>query len=201
MTALNDVRSAASGTITQPDPAPEWPDLEDAKKFYLLGHEPTEPTVVLSGDVYWPVVQSKGYRRVRVYWGQGPLDRLTDVLASELGRLRALRYGWDGGSARPTTPKALYAAMRVLSVLLDEESEPPQFFPLVDGGIQLQWYANDQVEIEIDNSGEAYVLATAANGEEFEGVLDPSGPSDLVSAIAMLVKNLSADVAAERRLP
>src|SRR5260370_12782284 len=130
----------------------------------------------------------------------GRLARLLDWVARELTLLRGLRPGWDGHRAKPISREALYSAVVVLAVILDENSEPPQFFPLPDGGIQFEWYADDQIEIEIDGAGEAHVLATATNGEVVaEGSFDPHGPSDLAATIAMLVKNFSAHVAAERQ--
>jgi hypothetical protein len=85
----------------------------------------------------------------------------------------------------------VYATAQVLVKLIDGHSQVPQFFPLPDGGIQVEWYGNDEIEIDVDGSGEAYAIATS-NGEVVaEGVLEQSGPSDLASVIAVLVKGLS----------
>jgi hypothetical protein len=140
---------------------------------------------------------------VPVYYGFQPVssnvDQLAHSLTKELVRLRALRQGWDGRNAKPITPEAIYGTILVLNALLDGNSEPPQFFPLSEGGIQVEWCGHDEVEIAIDGSGEAHVLATAENGDVIaEGILDPIGPSDLVATTAAIVKNLSASIAAER---
>jgi hypothetical protein len=72
----------------------------------------------------------------------------------------------------------LIATIQVLARLLDEESAAPQFFPLPDGGVQLEWLvAGNSVVIEIDARGEAYVLATTEKDSVVvEGVY---GPEDL----------------------
>jgi len=57
---------------------------------------------------------------------------------------------------KPVTREAVYATARVLANLLDRHSQIPQFFPLPDGGIQVEWYADNQIEIDVDGSGEAY---------------------------------------------
>lgn len=101
-----------------------------------------------------------------------------ELTERELNRLIALGEGWDGGRGRSTTKQALIATIQVLARLLDEESAAPQFFPLPDGGVQLEWLvAGNSVVIEIDARGEAYVLATTEKDSVVvEGVY---GPEDL----------------------
>jgi hypothetical protein len=130
-------------------------------------------------------------------------DRLAALLnsvARELVRLRELRPGWDGRQAQPITPRALYTTVRVLAAVLDELSEPPQFFPLPDGGIQIEWYADDEIEIHVDADGKAYVLATTASGDTLvEGPFDPQAPGQIVPDVAKYLKEFSARVVEERQ--
>jgi hypothetical protein len=206
MTLLDDRRPAASGTTSPLEPPPRLPDLEDAKRFYLSGYG-SSATWIGAGGMAWGGGRwwgSEDVMRPPIYYGyqqvSGGLDRLAYVLVQELTRLQGLRRGWDGRNARQITPQAVDATVWVLSALLDGDSEPPQFFPLTSGGIQIEWYGRNEVEIAIDASGEAHVLASAASGDVIaEGILDPRGPSDLVATTALLVKDLSADIAAERR--
>ena len=206
MTLLVDRQPAASGATRQPEPPPELPDVEDAKQFYLYGQGTYLCT--LTSTTPWTVSTdwwvSHAVRFHHSYYLHQPvsqrLDRLGQTLAQELARLRSLREGWDGRRARPITLEALYGTILALAALLDEESVAPQFFPLPDGGVQFEWYAEDQIEIEVDRTGEAHVLATAANGDVLaEGVFDPQPPSELAATVAQLVKNLSARVGAERQ--
>lgn len=175
MTTIDDLPLAVQATTIESTPPPELPEVEDAKIFYL---------------------RSRHLSRT-----SRALDHLSNALAKELRRLIALPVGWDGEHARPITPQALYGALRVLAAVLNEESEPPQFFPLPDGGIQMAWYAHDQAEIEIDRAGEAYAVTTNTTGEVIEGELDPlARPSELVSHLQTLIKGISIQLDEDRLL-
>jgi len=195
MTVLADRQPVASGAITQPEPPPDLPNVDDAQQFYLSG---TYAGSTAAGSWFFQTVTPGPVYYVEP--GPGGLAWVLVKVAEELSRLRQLRPRWDGHRARPITREAIDAAARVLARLLDAQSEVPQFFPLPGGGIQVEWLADDQIEIEIDGAGEAHVLATSASGNVLaEGILDPQGPSDLVATVAGLVKNLSAEVAAGRQ--
>lgn len=101
-----------------------------------------------------------------------------DLVEQELNRLIGLGDGWDGVRARVTTEQALRAVIRVLSALMGEESVPPQFFPLPDGGVQVEWLVGgNSIVIEVDAAGEAYVLATTDRDSVVaEGVLTSQDP-------------------------
>jgi hypothetical protein len=193
MTVLDDRRPVASGMTNKPEPPPELPAVDAAREFYLYGSGAV-------GTVLW-----HGHRAVGglVYYSElepDRLGRLIDWVARELTRLRELRPGWDGHRARSITEEAVNGTVRVLADVLDEESEPPQFFPLPDGGIQVEWYADDDIEVEIDATGEAHALVTAANGDTLvEGTFDPHEASDVVASVASFLKALSTRVAAERQ--
>lgn len=192
MTVLDDQRSAASGMTNKPEPPPELPAVDAARQFYLYGSGAV-------GTVVWHGHGAAG--GFAYYFGPEPdrLGRLINWVARELTRMRELRPGWDGHRAMPITEEAVNGMVRFLADVLDEESEPPQFFPLPDGGIQIEWYADDDIEIEIDGTGEAHALITAANGDTIvEGTFDPHEASDVVVKVARFLKTFSARVATER---
>lgn len=193
MTLVDDRRPKASGTTTEQAPPLELPDVYDAQQFYLLEAGAQQSAWSYHHLVPRPVC----YIEPR----SGGLGRLVAKLSGELTRLGQLHPGWDGRQAKPITQQAAYAAVGVvLTLMLDGQSEFPQFFPLPDGGIQVEWYADDQVEIAIDGRGEAHVLATAANGDVVaEGIFDPRVPSELAATTTALVKRVSAQFATERR--
>lgn len=171
----------ASGVTKRSDPPSPQPAADAAREFYLRRREVS----------LWRYVS---YSRQ---------DRPSELFAwvnGELHRLAELRPGWDGHRAKSITESALYSARLVLSAVLQEDSVPPQIFPLPDGGIQVEWYADDEIEIEIDGSGAAHVLATSASGDMVaEGVVDPHLPGATTRSVARFLKELSAKVVAERR--
>jgi hypothetical protein len=192
MTVLDNRRSVASGTWNQPEPPPELPNVDDAQQFYLFG---AEAYTAWSKQHIVPVwVSIASSRQVKI-------GRLLPEAMEELLRLRQLGPRWNGRKAPPITDKALYSAAGiVLPLMLREQAELPQFFPLPDGGIQIEWYAEDQVEIEVDASGEVYAVATASDGETIaDGILDPLVPSDLSAIITGAVVKVSEQIAAGRR--
>ena len=192
MTVLADRRSAASGTTSQPEPPPCLPNVEDAQQFYLAGSYTGSATGqsqwhnVIQGNIWY--VDSE----------PGGLAWVLERVASELTRLGQLRPGWDGRHGKRVTQEAVYATARVMINLLDRHSQVPQFFPLPDGGIQVEWYGDDEIEINVDNSGEAYVIASSNGDVVAEGILDQAGPSDLAATIAVLIKGLSTQPGVER---
>jgi hypothetical protein len=183
-----------SPAMTSPlDPPPDLRSVNEAREFYLHGM-PTS-----SGGWYQP--------NYHIEWtfSQAPestrFNALIDVVAQQLRRLRLLRPGWDGASAQPITPEAIFGAGGLLGRILDAESEPPQIFPLTDGGVQIEWYAaGDEIDIDIDSHGTVHVLATAPNGETvIEGSADPLQPSQLLDDLAKHVRSFSEWVVQERR--
>jgi hypothetical protein len=193
MTLVDDRRPVASGTTSPTDPPPVLPNVDEARRFYVAGRyvphvssfHPATP-----GTVYY------------VETGFGGLGERLDLVAAELTQMLQLRPGWDGRHAGPVTQAAVYTAGLVLLRLLAESQEVPQLFPLPSGGLQAEWYADDElgIEIEIDAAGEAYLLATAADGEVLaEGTLDAQAPSELASTAARLLGEFSGNVAARRR--
>jgi hypothetical protein len=78
---------------------------------------------------------------------------------------------------------------------------PPQIFPLADGGVQIEWYAaGDEIDIDVDRDGIVHVLATAQDGQPvIEGSADPQQPSELLNDLSEYVRGFSEWVAEERR--
>lgn len=101
-------------------------------------------------------------------------------MESEINRLLALDQGWDGDHAAPVTEDAVFAVVAVMSRLAMEFWVLPFVFPLIDGGLQLEWHADRQsVEIEVSGHGDAHVIATDESGRielnsELSGDDDPS---------------------------
>lgn len=84
----------------------------------------------------------------------------------ELQRLVDLPAGWDGHRAKPVTEAAVQAVVRVLAEVMTERTPFPQYFPLPDGGLQVEWHADGHdIEIEADARGAVYVLATQPESE------------------------------------
>jgi hypothetical protein len=118
-----------------------------------------------------------------------------DLTERELNRLIGLGEGWDGRRARATTAEALRTTIEVLAGLLAEHSPHPQFFPLPDGGIQVEWLvAGNSVVIEVDAAGEAYVLATTSRDSEVaDGLISRQTP-DLMKCVAKFLSALATSI-------
>lgn len=190
MTVLVDRHPMASGATSEPTPAPELPDIDDAQQYYLAGSNQgiaVGPVYVMGAPVY-------------IEPPPGGLALVLRKVVDELSRLGDLQSGWDGRRARRVTREAIYATAAILGRLLDRHSEAPQFFPLPGGGIQVMWCADEiEIEIEIDSSGEAQIIAEAASGEVIvEGIIDSQESPDLIRVAAGLVRRASGHVAAER---
>jgi hypothetical protein len=103
----------------------------------------------------------------------------------ELNRLWALPLHWDGRHAAQLTLAAAQGAVNMLGALLSPDGPPPQFFPLPDGGVQVEWLiADNSIEIEIEGDGSVQILAMNAAGELIaEGELtDPDSPEVVARA-------------------
>lgn len=185
---------ATSPGMTSPlDPPPDLRSANEAREFYMHGmsiasigwYQPTD-------HIGWTFSHAPKSTR---------FNALIDVVAQQLRELRLLRPGWDGESARSVTDEAIFGAAGLLGRILDAESEPPQIFPLTDGGVQIEWYAaGDEIDIDVDSHGTAHVLATTPNGETvIEGSADPHQPSQLLNDLTKHVRSFSEWVVQERR--
>jgi len=152
MTTLTEDRLAASSLPSSLTTVPRW--------------HPSRPRA-RSNDPHFLRSSSGSRGELRVYVEGANLPWwFDDYLNTELNRLFALPTGWDGFSADEVTIEAVRETVTVLAVIVNEASPAPQFFPLLDGGIQVEWHVGgDYTEIEVNGAGEAYILATRSNGE------------------------------------
>jgi hypothetical protein len=118
-------------------------------------------------------------------------------IEAELNSLCALQEGWDGHRARPISDGAIVATIQVLGALMDQTSPPPQLFPLPDGGIQAEWHvAGNKIEIEIEGTGGAYLLADRSDGSVVaEGPATREDPDGAVASAREFLRALAARLA------
>ena len=148
MTHLLD-RPIATGSTIFPSARAGWPEAQEEEEFYLR----TVPAL------------SERRLFVQLLPQDGNLRWLADYVQSEINRLLSLDKRWDGHRARPGTDEAAGSSISIVFSLCDEISLPPQFFPLPDGGVQIEWHvAGASVEIEVDSMGGAHALATDSVG-------------------------------------
>ena len=116
---------------------------------------------------------------------------------AELNALYALPERWDGHRAQPITVSAIEGAIQVLGALMDQTSPPPQLFPLPDGGIQAEWHVDgNQIEIEIEGTGDAYLLVDRADGSVVaEGAATRDDPDGAVAAAREFLRALASRLA------
>jgi hypothetical protein len=116
-----------------------------------------------------------------------------DYLSAELNRLFALPARWDGFSADEITLEAIQQLVAILVRIVGESSPAPQFFPLPDGGIQAEWHVGgNDIEVEVDAAGDAYVLATRSNDETVaDGEVGTGRDDPAIEAVATFLNELS----------
>lgn len=113
-------------------------------------------------------------------------------LSEELNRLFALPAGWDGSSSDEVTTQAVQETVAVLAAIVSEISSPPQFFPLRDGGIQVEWHVGgNNVEIEVNCAGDAYVFAERSDGEIVADGEIRRGEDEPLRVVATFLNDLS----------
>jgi hypothetical protein len=87
-----------------------------------------------------------------------------------LWELRELEHDWDGQGAEPTNPKALGAALWLVSDL-PPYSPKPRISPTVEGGIHIEWFGPGMV-LALDVEGRDAVTLFYREGEStWEGRL------------------------------
>jgi hypothetical protein len=131
---------------------------------------------------------------VRVYIQGANLPWWFDeYLNQELNRLFALPAGWDGFSSDLVTIEAIQKAVTVLVMIADETTPAPQFFPLRDGGIQVEWHVGgNDIEVEVNGVGEAYVFAARSDGEVIaDGEVGAEEQEQLLGATRTFLNELS----------
>ena len=117
-----------------------------------------------------------------------------DYLNEELNKLMALPAGWDGSSAAEVTIEAVSETLTVLASLVNEATVAPQFFPLTDGGIQVEWHVGgNDIEIEVNGAGSAHVFASRSTGETVADVEIRTNSDDMpIRMVATFLNELSA---------
>jgi hypothetical protein len=143
-------------------------------------------------------LRGRGRRQGRIVTQGQPRPLWADAAERQLNELLALEPGWDGYRAREVADAAVETTVELLDRFMDEAVEFPDLFPLNDGGIQIEWHADDvDIEIEVSPEGDAFVLATGpddallAEGELF----GPEGSHhrrDLASALHTFLARLAA---------
>lgn len=135
---------------------------------------------------------------VRVYIEGANLPWWFDeYLSQELNQLYALPAGWDGFSSDQITIEAIQAAVTTLVTIADETTPAPQFFPLRDGGIQVEWHVGgNDIEIEVNGVGVAYVFAARPDGEVIaDGEVGAEEQERLLRALKTFLNELSRRLA------
>jgi len=84
--------------------------------------------------------------------------------------------GWDGYSARPTSPALATALLNCLQIAMPVGATPPAVMPLADGGLQAEWHRNGMTLEIVVASGEepSYYFWDPATGQEAEGLFEES---------------------------
>lgn len=137
-------------------------------------------------DFYQHGLREPPGRYVKIHAGDEWGDPLARYLEEQFNELLRLRPGWDGGRAREVTVDAVGAALRLL-FSLNLGGLPPQIFPLVDGGVQMEWHAaRRSLAIEVDAAGDCHGLAVDEHGAEIFNdaiAIEPRPEVDNVDAI------------------
>ena len=183
MTTVVDDQLKTSGLTRRPVPAPRLPTLDPAELFYQRDlNAPPDRTIS---------IQVTG----------GPRPWFVGYVEQKLNEFLRLPKGWDGRKAESVTIDAVETVVALLGVLTDPTSAPPQLFPLPDGGIELGWRAaGDELEIEVDSTGDTHVLAVTAEDETIaEGPLDPLHLDVQMANARAFLDRLSRRVSAAHR--
>ena len=182
MTQLLDGPIAPGATL-YPQAGRDRVDTQDAEDFYL------QPGL------------SVPKRQIFIQLGaaQGNLRWLADHVQTEVNAILALGEGWDGHRAKPITDEAAGSTISLVFALCDDLSLPPQFFPLPDGGVQIEWHVGGEaVEVEIDGSGDAHALVIDDSGAVIvDSALEPDASESLLPVQAV-VRRLSIRAASGR---
>lgn len=182
MTQLLD-RPIAPGATLYPQAGRDRVERQDAEDFYLQPG-PSVP-------------KRQIFIQLRAI--QGNLHWLADHVQTEINSFLALGKGWDGHRAKPITEEAVESTIGLVFALCDDLSLPPQFFPLPDGGIQIEWHVGGEVvEVEIDASGDAHALVTNGTGAVIvDKAIEPADVETLLP-VQTIVRRLSIRAASGR---
>ena len=88
-----------------------------------------------------------------------------DLINKQIRSLCELPEKWDGEYARPISEIAAKTAAMIAYVVSGDHADLAQFFPTPNGGIQVEWFVDgNELEIEIDENGNAYVTSVDNKG-------------------------------------
>jgi hypothetical protein len=84
----------------------------------------------------------------------GPLPAWSMPVLRSLQELLGLPAGWDSYAARPLSPEAAMAALRLLLRVMHANTPPPAVVPLSCGGVQLEWHRGGMdIELTVPVTG------------------------------------------------
>lgn len=114
----------------------------------------------------------------------------SSAVGSELNKLIALPHNWDSHGGSPPSLEACSTAGSLLSKL-GPEFDLPDFFPLADGGLLLEWEtAEHEISCEIRGSSSVSLLVEAAEGSVIAEVAELSLSAVLLEYFGLLVEIL-----------
>jgi hypothetical protein len=132
------------------------------------------PTVRFEVDEPWGISTSLSYGsyphsspKLTVSLGDryDPVERKLEAASARLTDLLALPDGWDGAKARRPSAMSAILSLGLIACLVDDPVPLPHFFPLPDGGIQIEWLIDSNgLEIEVTPDGKVNALGVDADG-------------------------------------
>ncbi len=134
------------------------PDLS-AYEFHVAP-KPYHIQITVGGRLFRFTYTATGGRLPR--WAKPVFDSL----ASSWG----VQRDWDSYGAGPTDPNLVVQLLNILSVVMEDTSQPPQLTPLADGGMQAEWHGTSDLEIVVpSNEPPTYYFFDRATNAEEEG--------------------------------
>jgi hypothetical protein len=150
----------------------EWSALASPRYFYRT--EPAQPTIATQRVRKTLPVRVSGLDRLPPWF---------DVAMRSIAPLLALPPNWDSYGGQPIDPKAAMGALQLLMAAMKEDKPMPQFVPVSNGGVMLEWHTmNGDLEIEVMPSG--YIRAVFDDAAEWEEPIEIAGiPGALIRSI------------------
>ncbi len=92
-------------------------------------------------------------------------ERKIELITRQITSLLELPEKWDGEKAQHVSEIAAQRAASITYLVSGDYADLAQFFPTPIGGIQVEWFVNgNELEIEIDNKGNAFVASVDEKG-------------------------------------
>ncbi len=170
---------ASSVTLYSPQES-NWHQTQDAEDFYMGNH-------FINDRLHIDQFTKNQFSNLR--W-------LVEHVKYKMNDLLSLGEGWDGHRGKAITQEAVQSVFQFVLAVCDELTFFPQFIPLPDGGIQIEWHTGgESIEIEIDGSGNAHVMILNSDREVTINEEVALANSTLVSTVKKAVHKLSIRVA------